>query len=149
MDDSQKNLIKIVLTWLGNCLVLLKNGLMAGLIYPFKQVLKESIGFLRTLENIQGLDERMPRNVLPKGTPGSGKNLLACAVSGEAQVLFFNVSGFEFIKLYVGVDVVKVRKYAEQAWNKVEKEDFEPAGDRILAEPEKKDRFLNPDKSAI
>ncbi len=83
-----------------------------------KQELKESIDFLKTPEKFQRLGGRMPKGVLLVGSPGTGKTLLARAVSGEAQVPFFNISGSEFIELFVGVGAARVRELFEQARNK-------------------------------
>ncbi|WP_254258084.1 ATP-dependent zinc metalloprotease FtsH [Methylobacter tundripaludum] len=82
-----------------------------------KQELNESIDFLRTPEKFQKLGGRMPKGVLIVGPPGTGKTLLARAVSGEAQVPFFNISGSEFIELFVGVGAARVRELFEQARN--------------------------------
>ncbi len=60
----------------------------------------------------------MPKGVLLVGPPGTGKTLLARAVSGEAQVPFFNISGSEFIELFVGVGAARVRELFVQARNK-------------------------------
>ncbi|MDP3877696.1 MAG: ATP-dependent zinc metalloprotease FtsH [Methylobacter sp.] len=83
-----------------------------------KQELNESIDFLKTPEKFQRLGGRMPKGVLLVGPPGTGKTLLARAVSGEAQVPFFNISGSEFIELFVGVGAARVRELFEQARNK-------------------------------
>ena len=83
-----------------------------------KQELKESIDFLKNPEKIQKLGGRMPKGVLLVGPPGTGKTLLARAVSGEAQVPFFNISGSEFIELFVGVGAARVRDLFEQARGK-------------------------------
>jgi cell division protease FtsH len=83
-----------------------------------KQELKESIDFLKTPEKFQKLGGRMPKGVLLVGPPGTGKTLLARAVSGEAQVPFFNISGSEFIELFVGVGAARVRELFVQARNK-------------------------------
>lgn len=83
-----------------------------------KQELKESIDFLKAPEKIQKLGGRMPKGLLLVGPPGTGKTLLARAVSGEAQVPFFNISGSEFIELFVGVGAARVRDLFEQARNK-------------------------------
>ena len=80
-----------------------------------KQELKESIDFLKAPEKIQKLGGRMPKGVLLVGPPGTGKTLLARAVSGEAGVPFFNISGSEFIELFVGVGAARVRDLFEQA----------------------------------
>jgi cell division protease FtsH len=83
-----------------------------------KQELKESIDFLKSPEKIQRLGGRMPKGILLVGQPGTGKTLLARAVSGEAGVPFFNISGSEFIELFVGVGAARVRDLFEQARNK-------------------------------
>ena len=83
-----------------------------------KQELKESIDFLKAPEIIQRLGGRMPKGVLLVGPPGTGKTLLARAVSGEAKVPFFNISGSEFIELFVGVGAARVRELFEQARSK-------------------------------
>ncbi|OYV16705.1 MAG: cell division protease FtsH [Methylococcaceae bacterium NSP1-2] len=60
----------------------------------------------------------MPKGVLLVGAPGTGKTLLARAVSGEANVPFFNISASEFIELFVGVGAARVRDLFEQARQK-------------------------------
>ncbi|MDD2800530.1 MAG: ATP-dependent zinc metalloprotease FtsH [Methylococcales bacterium] len=80
-----------------------------------KQELKESIEFLKTPEKIQKLGGHMPKGMLLVGPPGTGKTLLARAVSGEAGVPFFNISGSEFIELFVGVGAARVRDLFDQA----------------------------------
>lgn len=80
-----------------------------------KQELSEEIYFLKNPEKIQKLGGRMPKGVLLVGLPGTGKTLLARAVSGEAQVPFFNIRGSEFIELFVGVGAARVRELFLQA----------------------------------
>jgi len=83
-----------------------------------KQELKESIDFLKAPEKIQKLGGHMPKGVLLVGPPGTGKTLLARAVAGEAGVPFFNISGSEFIELFVGVGASRVRELFVQARSK-------------------------------
>jgi cell division protease FtsH len=80
-----------------------------------KQELKETIQFLKAPQTLQQLGGRMPKGVLLVGAPGTGKTLLARAVSGEAAVPFFNISASEFIELFVGVGAARVRDLFEQA----------------------------------
>ena len=49
------------------------------------------------------------------GPPGTGKTLLGKAVSGEAGVPFFYISGSEFIEMFVGVGAARVRDLFDQA----------------------------------
>ncbi|MGR8933369.1 MAG: ATP-dependent zinc metalloprotease FtsH [Gammaproteobacteria bacterium] len=83
-----------------------------------KQELRETIDFLKSPEKLQKLGGRMPKGVLLVGAPGTGKTLLARAVSGEAGVPFFNISASEFIELFVGVGAARVRDLFEQARQK-------------------------------
>ena len=83
-----------------------------------KQELKETIEFLQDPTRIQRLGGRMPKGVLLVGLPGTGKTLLARAVSGEAGVPFFNISGSEFIEMFVGLGASRVRDLFEQARQK-------------------------------
>ncbi|MEW6038621.1 MAG: ATP-dependent zinc metalloprotease FtsH [Pseudomonadota bacterium] len=80
-----------------------------------KQELRETIEFLQNPARIQSLGGRMPKGMLLVGPPGTGKTLLARAVAGEAGVPFFNISGSEFIELFVGVGAARVRDLFEQA----------------------------------
>ncbi len=83
-----------------------------------KQELKETIDFLKDPARIQRLGGRMPKGVLLVGPPGTGKTLMARAVAGEAGVPFFNISGSEFIEMFVGVGAARVREMFEQAREK-------------------------------
>ncbi|MEI7868660.1 MAG: ATP-dependent zinc metalloprotease FtsH [Candidatus Methylumidiphilus sp.] len=83
-----------------------------------KQELSETIEFLQDPTRIQRLGGRMPKGVLLVGQPGTGKTLLARAVSGEAEVPFFNISGSEFIEMFVGLGASRVRDLFEQARQK-------------------------------
>ena len=83
-----------------------------------KQELSESIDFLKHPDLIQHLGGHMPKGILLVGPPGTGKTLLARAVAGEAEVPFFNISGSEFIEMFVGVGAARVRDMFDQARQK-------------------------------
>jgi len=83
-----------------------------------KQELKEIIDFLKSPERFQNLGGRMPKGVLLVGPPGTGKTLLARAVAGESDVSFFNISGSDFIEMFVGVGAARVRDLFLQARQK-------------------------------
>jgi len=83
-----------------------------------KQELKETIDFLKDPTRIQRLGGRMPKGVLLVGAPGTGKTLMARAIAGEAAVPFFNISGSEFIEMFVGVGAARVREMFDQARDK-------------------------------
>ncbi len=80
-----------------------------------KEELAEVVEFLREPQKFISLGARIPKGVLLVGPPGGGKTLLAKAVSGEAGVPFFSVSGSEFVEMFVGVGASRVRDLFEQA----------------------------------
>lgn len=80
-----------------------------------KEELKEIVEFLREPEKFISLGARIPKGVLLVGQPGTGKTLLAKAVSGEAGVPFFSISGSEFVEMFVGVGASRVRDLFDQA----------------------------------
>ncbi len=83
-----------------------------------KQELRETVDFLKDPQRIRELGGRAPKGVLLVGPPGTGKTLFARAVAGEAGVPFFNISGSEFIEMFVGVGAARVRELFEQARTK-------------------------------
>jgi cell division protease FtsH len=80
-----------------------------------KQELAEVVEFLKEPEKFISLGARIPKGVLLVGSPGTGKTLLAKAVSGEAGVPFFSISGSEFVEMFVGVGASRVRDLFDQA----------------------------------
>jgi len=80
-----------------------------------KEELNEIVEFLREPEKFVGFGARIPKGVLLVGSPGTGKTLMAKAVSGEAGVPFFNIAGSEFVEMFVGVGASRVRDLFEQA----------------------------------
>ena len=80
-----------------------------------KVELKEVVEFLKHPKKFSSIGAKIPRGALLLGPPGSGKTLLAKAVSGEAGVPFFTISGAEFVEMFVGVGASRVRDLFEQA----------------------------------
>ena len=74
-----------------------------------KEELEEIIEFLRDPKKFTKLGGRIPKGVLLVGHPGTGKTLLARAIAGEAGVPFFNISGSDFVEMFVGVGASRVR----------------------------------------
>ena len=77
--------------------------------------LQEVVEFLKEPDKFISLGARIPKGVLLIGAPGTGKTLLAKAVSGEAGVPFFSISGSEFVEMFVGVGASRVRDLFDQA----------------------------------
>jgi len=86
-----------------------------GGLYETLEELKEIAEFLENPAKFHALGAKIPKGVLLYGPPGSGKTLLARAVAGEAKVPFFQISGSEFVELFVGVGASRVRDLFDQA----------------------------------
>jgi cell division protease FtsH len=80
-----------------------------------KQETVEIVEFLKSPEKFAKLGAKIPKGVLLVGPPGTGKTLLARAVAGEAGVTFFQMSGAEFVEMFVGVGAARVRDLFAQA----------------------------------
>ena len=79
-----------------------------------KNELEEVIDFLKDPQRFSRLGGRLPKGVLLVGPPGTGKTLLARAVAGEAARPFFQMSGSDFVEMFVGVGASRVRDLFEQ-----------------------------------
>lgn len=80
-----------------------------------KEELTEIVEFLKHPSKFLKLGAKIPKGVLLLGPPGTGKTLIAKAVAGEANVPFFNISGSEFVEMFVGVGASRVRDLFKQA----------------------------------
>ncbi|MBE9526562.1 MAG: ATP-dependent zinc metalloprotease FtsH [Proteobacteria bacterium] len=80
-----------------------------------KEEVSELVDFLKDPGKFTKLGGKLPRGVLLVGSPGTGKTLLAKAISGEAKVPFFTISGSDFVEMFVGVGASRVRDMFEQA----------------------------------
>ncbi len=83
-----------------------------------KVELMEVVDFLKAPGKYQTLGGRMPKGMLLVGPPGTGKTLMARAVAGEAGRPFFQLSGSDFVEMFVGVGASRVRDLFEQAKSK-------------------------------
>ena len=80
-----------------------------------KEELGEIVEFLKHPKKFIAIGAKIPKGVLLLGAPGTGKTLIAKAVAGEAGVPFFNISGSEFVEMFVGVGASRVRDLFKQA----------------------------------
>lgn len=87
---------------------------VAGIEESLEQ-LEEVVEFLKEPQKFIQLGARIPKGVLLVGAPGTGKTLMAKALAGEAGVPFFNISGSEFVEMFVGVGASRVRDLFDQA----------------------------------
>jgi len=80
-----------------------------------KQELTEVVDFLSHPKKFTSVGAKIPKGVLMVGPPGTGKTLIAKAVAGEARVPFLNISGSEFVEMFVGVGASRVRDLFKRA----------------------------------
>jgi cell division protease FtsH len=90
---------------------------VAGVDEAVEEV-KEVVSFLKNPERYTRLGAKLPKGILLIGPPGTGKTLLARAVAGEAGVPFFNLSGSDFVEMFVGVGAARVRDLFKDAKDK-------------------------------
>jgi cell division protease FtsH len=83
-----------------------------------KAYLKDTVDFLLRPAKWEAAGARPPRGILLEGPPGFGKTLLAKALAGEAKLPFFEVTGSEFVELFVGVGAARVRDLFDEAKKK-------------------------------
>jgi cell division protease FtsH len=79
-----------------------------------KEELKEVIDYLKDTSKYVRLGAKIPKGLLLIGPTGTGKTLLAKAISGEADVPFFSMSGSDFVEMFVGVGASRVRDLFDQ-----------------------------------
>jgi cell division protease FtsH len=87
---------------------------VAGVDEAVEEV-REVVSFLEQPERFTRLGAKLPKGILLVGPPGTGKTLLARAVAGEAGVPFFNLSGSDFVEMFVGVGAARVRDLFKDA----------------------------------
>ena len=80
-----------------------------------KYELKEVVDFLSNSKKFSELGAKIPKGVLLVGPPGTGKTMLAKAVAGECNAPFFQISGSDFVEMFVGVGASRVRDLFDQA----------------------------------
>lgn len=80
-----------------------------------KEEVGEIVEFLKVPKKFLDMGAKIPKGVLLIGPPGCGKTLLARAISNEAGVPFYSMSGSEFIELFVGVGASRARNLFETA----------------------------------
>jgi len=87
---------------------------VAGVDEAVEEV-KEVVSFLKEPGKYTRLGAKLPKGIMLVGPPGTGKTLLARAVAGEADVPFFNLSGSDFVEMFVGVGAARVRDLFKEA----------------------------------
>ncbi|MCL2708289.1 MAG: AAA family ATPase, partial [Defluviitaleaceae bacterium] len=80
-----------------------------------KESITEIMDFLHNPDKYTAIGAKQPKGALLVGPPGTGKTLLAKAMAGEAEVVFFSLSGSDFVEMFVGVGASRVRDLFKQA----------------------------------
>jgi len=76
-----------------------------------KKELMQIVSYLQNPGRLKRLGGKAPSGVLLIGDPGNGKTLLAKAVAGEAGAEFHEISGSDFVEMFVGVGAARVREF--------------------------------------
>jgi cell division protease FtsH len=79
-----------------------------------KKELMQIVSYLQNPGRLRRLGGKAPSGVLLIGDPGNGKTLLAKAVAGEAGAEFHEISGSDFVEMFVGVGAARVREFFEK-----------------------------------
>ena len=74
-----------------------------------KEEMEELVEYLKRPKKFGAMGARIPKGAILKGSPGTGKTLLAKAIAGEAGVPFYSISGSDFVEMFVGVGASRVR----------------------------------------
>ncbi len=80
-----------------------------------KEEVKEIVEYLKKPKKFKKLGGKLPKGILMIGPPGTGKTLLAKAIASEAKVPFYNISGSDFVEMFVGVGASRVRDMFNKA----------------------------------
>jgi len=83
-----------------------------------KEVLEECteiVTYLKNSTNYVNAGALIPKGILMEGPPGTGKTLLAKAIACESNANFIEMSGSEFIEMFVGLGAQRVRSLFSEA----------------------------------
>ncbi len=87
-------------------------------VIGMKEAKEEAMEVVRLVSDraqLQAIGGKILRGILMMGPPGCGKTYLAKAIATEANMPFLNMSGSEFIEMFVGVGASRIRKLFKQA----------------------------------
>jgi len=83
-----------------------------------KKEIKYYMKLIKHKEKYKKWNVRLPKGILLIGPPGTGKTLLVKSLSQELEMPILNVSGSDFVEMYVGVGASRVRKLFAKAKKK-------------------------------
>jgi cell division protease FtsH len=80
-----------------------------------KKELIEIVNLIKNRKQIQGICGNIIKGILINGINGCGKTLLVKAIETECKIPFISISGSEFIEIFVGAGVSKVKNIFNKA----------------------------------
>lgn len=80
-----------------------------------KREITQVMRFIKNRKKYEAIGARIPKNTLLYGKPGTGKTLIAKAISNECGVNFIFRAGSDFAERYVGDTPKKIKKMFEDA----------------------------------
>ena len=83
-----------------------------------KREITQMMRFIKNKEKYEAIGARIPKNVLLYGKPGTGKSMIAKAISNECNVHFMYRAGSEFARRYVGDSPKEIKKMFKEAREK-------------------------------
>ena len=83
-----------------------------------KHQITQMMRFIKNKEKYEAIGARIPKNVLLYGKPGTGKSMIAKAISNECNVHFMYRAGSEFARRYVGDSPKEIKKMFKEAREK-------------------------------
>ena len=83
-----------------------------------KREVTQMMRFIRKREKYEAIGARIPKNILLYGKPGTGKSMIAKAISNECNVYFMYRAGSEFARRYVGDSPKEIKKMFKEAREK-------------------------------
>ena len=83
-----------------------------------KREVTQMMRFIRKREKYEAIGARIPKNILLYGEPGTGKSMIAKAISNECNVHFMYRAGSEFARRYVGDSPKEIKKMFKEAREK-------------------------------
>ncbi|MDR2772295.1 MAG: AAA family ATPase [Elusimicrobiota bacterium] len=75
----------------------------------------EVVSLIKDRKQVQRIGGKIIKGLLLMGPPGCGKTLLAKAIACECGIPFINMSGSEFVEVFVGVGASRVRNLFKKA----------------------------------
>ena len=83
-----------------------------------KREITQMMRFIKNKEKYEAIGARIPKNVLLYGKPGTGKSMIAKAISNECDTHFMYRAGSEFARKYVGDSPKEIKKMFKEAREK-------------------------------